>query len=777
MSSYYYDNNNNIYYSRPPSGEEEEEEDSFLHNDDVNDDDVIETTTRSEDDHDRFHHFLSSSSTSHSQQQQQQHFQKRRRSIHSPLSKRSVSSSFPTMLTESFLDDGGDYRVPRTMLLSTTTTRKQSMDPSPRRRNREDGTTMATTMLDKNSLYVHPSSTTTTTTPRRERMDDYWGIHQQQDFYPSLDDSEKRIFQTRRRRRRRRQDLPLMRNKNDYYPSIPEFPHTIEQVADGAAETIVFSLMQQQQKQQSSQQQQQQQPRIGKEQESTMTATTTAVVDTNNDANDDEYDNFDPHLLINSWDQNWQDRRPVRQVSDSGRMGIEIDGILPSVRTVLQDIPATRTSTSRAVSLCLAHKLATHMAWSTTTTTTGTSRSSSTSTTNSTTMTREKKKKEEEDDNNNNDDNDDMGAMDSHETKGSGPVPVVVYFNTIKQALAASEELAILKRLEHHHKVGTTPSSSSSSSSSYDSVSILSLGPNTTLPNVLTQDSLGYGNDYYSRTSRRSISTEKKRNIRRSWLNKGITDPSRGIILVVQPTDVNQEYRPPSPSIGTLSHLQRLVAHAAVFAIPVVVISPRFLEQIMDSSSCSCDGGRGSSVSSGWDQSGYQQSSSFGGKEPPNGPTPWILRDFVPPIYSWVGDVTKLPRHGHHHSKQEQQHQESLRNDHDFSYMAIYMVQSIRHRQRAWHIFARRRWYDGRGLQKRRTRINDMSSSSSSSLSQPQQQHDDIPSRKGSHYYDDDYKYLASTKCGAGRPTRNICFLIWQKFALDSSSSSSYFSK
>jgi hypothetical protein len=50
---------------------------------------------------------------------------------------------------------------------------------------------------------------------------------------------------------------------------------------------------------------------------------------------------------------------------------------------------------------------------------------------------------------------------------------------------------------------------------------------------------------------------------------------------------------------------------------------------------------------SGFEQSGYQQSATYGGHEPPIGPTNWLLRDLIPPVYSWVGcslDLLRGPR-------------------------------------------------------------------------------------------------------------------------------------
>jgi hypothetical protein len=98
---------------------------------------------------------------------------------------------------------------------------------------------------------------------------------------------------------------------------------------------------------------------------------------------------------------------------------------------------------------------------------------------------------------------------------------------------------------------------------------------------------------------------EKDTQRRRRWgeskeLTEGKVDPRFGIILIVQPTDRNNEAMPPSPSVGTVQSLQKLLARATISRIPAVVISPRLTEQM--------DG-------KGIEQSGYQKSSTYGGVE------------------------------------------------------------------------------------------------------------------------------------------------------------------
>lgn len=193
-------------------------------------------------------------------------------------------------------------------------------------------------------------------------------------------------------------------------------------------------------------------------------------------------------------------------------------------------------------------------------------------------------------------DNDDIRTSPQKDTQR----PVAVYFNTIKQALMASRELQSLRRAELGEDCteGLT--------SSYDHVSIQCLGDK--IPKALRRD----------RSERR----------RYGGLTQGYVNVTHGFILIVQPTDYNNEYRPPGPAVGSIGSFQQLAAQASIEEVTTVAISPRFLSN--------------KDQFEGWDQSGYQQSSTYGGVEPPAGPTPWIMRDFSPPVYCWVGNAVSM---------------------------------------------------------------------------------------------------------------------------------------
>ena len=87
----------------------------------------------------------------------------------------------------------------------------------------------------------------------------------------------------------------------------------------------------------------------------------------------------------------------------------------------------------------------------------------------------------------------------------------------------------------------------------------------------------------------------------------------RGLILVVQPTDYNDEYAPPGPAVNVWTALQALVASAAVEGLPVVCLTPQ-------------------------------------SRHPP---TPWVLRDFLPPVLSWK--LSAIPSSIQQRRRQQQQ--------------------------------------------------------------------------------------------------------------------------
>jgi hypothetical protein len=156
--------------------------------------------------------------------------------------------------------------------------------------------------------------------------------------------------------------------------------------------------------------------------------------------------------------------------------------------------------------------------------------------------------------------------------------PIALFFNTIRQALEASNELKLLQKV----------AALNGQKDLYHNVRILCMGQDEIpkdMANPPTTDING------KRRRKWGISKE---------LSEGRVDPTRGLVIIVQPTDLNNESSPPSPSIGTVQQLQGLLAKSSIAQIPAVVMSPRLTEQF--------DG-------RGIEQSGYQQSSTYGGVE------------------------------------------------------------------------------------------------------------------------------------------------------------------
>lgn len=359
---------------------------------------------------------------------------------------------------------------------------------------------------------------------------------------------------------------------------------------------------------------------------------------------------LDPNVVVNAvlGGTYLHGRRPVRRVFDAGRIGIEIDFCLQN--------NSDATAATRYASLVLAGKLSQDQTWN---------------------------RYEEEKDR-------------------SKLRPVAVYFNTLRQALAASQQLLIMKRLERETAAARIPNGKQAKAITkdiptiYDAILIRCLCQGDKIPNEM----LLSGNKRQQRKKNEKLLKMSKT---RS-LQMGLIDATAGLVMIVQPTDYNDEYQPPGPSVCAVEALQRLATAAAIELLPVIVVSPRFLKQ---------------QEYAGWDQSGYQQSSVYAGLEPPKGPTPWIMRDFTPPVFCWVSNALPLL------SKRNGDDDDMYDRDNNYSHMAL--LQSVLHRGHAWHLFA--------ATTKDNTK------------------------RQG-----DRYKYIASTKSAAGRPTRQLMRLLFQEY-------------
>jgi hypothetical protein len=338
---------------------------------------------------------------------------------------------------------------------------------------------------------------------------------------------------------------------------------------------------------------------------------------------------LDPNVASNARSKSIFTHRPVRNQGDAGRLGVEIDG----AELLFQGEHRSRRSSGdaiRGVALKLAAKLSSNQFWE---------------------------------------------AFEDEETIAEHTLasrPVTVCFNTIRQALVASQELRKLKQEEAEPRSRTQ--STNQIMTSYDNVIIQCLADG--IPVEMRMD----------RTQRR----------RYRGLADGHVNATRGIFIIVQPTDYNAEYPPPGPAVGAINNFQTIVAQASIEEIPMIALSPRFLSNDAPS------GG-------GWDQSGYQKSSTYGGLEPPKGPTPWVMRDFTPPVYCWIGSAVSLASPSKRHEEYKQ------------CYLSrVALTQSVMHEQHSWHMFAAKDCVQG---------------------------HRKSPTS---------YVYLASTRSAAGRPTRAL---------------------
>ncbi len=430
---------------------------------------------------------------------------------------------------------------------------------------------------------------------------------------------------------------------------------------------------------------------------------------------------LDPHQVHNAV---WPAHRPVRPTGEVGRLGIELDG----VRTLAQTSAAkSRVRTAffhprhepaalRRVALALAEALS-QQDWTRTAATTTTPTAAAAAAT--------------------------FGV-----TTRSPAVPVAVYFNSLQQALAATQHLARLRQRQRQ-QVSSNPTA-------YDQISIHVLtDPDCDVPDAMKQQrsSLRESDTNSTSTSSSSSSSSSeapqatpgaKRRIGRprkqqsppKELGKSV-HPKHGIILIVQPTDAlwleekaastttttTSTTTPPMvPAVGTVTALQKVMARATLYDLPVVLVSPR-LSRL---------------TGTRWDQSGYQQSATYGGMEPPPGPTPWMLRDFIPPVYSWIvvpnvyeadqsGSSGRLPQ-------PHWQWEDEERSSSFVSYTGgCSMVQSVMHDRHSWHVFAN-----------------------------VIHQHDEKQAVANLHYH---YEYLASTKSSTGRPTRDVLRRLLEEFS------------
>jgi len=228
--------------------------------------------------------------------------------------------------------------------------------------------------------------------------------------------------------------------------------------------------------------------------------------------------------------------------------------------------------------------------------------------------------------------------------------PILIYFNTIQQTLMASRELSLLKAEDRPLE--------------YDKIRVLCLEEG--LP--------------------KDIKDQCKDRIRKSQkvpFTSG-AGASRGMVILVQPSDVNTEYRPPANAYDKVMSVQAVLAQASIASFPVVVVSPRLTQQ---HDVYQRETGR---TPARWN---YQETATYGGSEPPTPPasTPWLSADWAAPVFVWIASALDIAKKNSaasllHRMELEDKDPEKFSS---FSYCSsVGLMQSVLEEARPWHMFA-----------------------------------------------------------------------------------------
>jgi hypothetical protein len=119
--------------------------------------------------------------------------------------------------------------------------------------------------------------------------------------------------------------------------------------------------------------------------------------------------------------------------------------------------------------------------------------------------------------------------------------------------------------------------------------------------------------------------------------------------------------------------------------------------------------------------------------QPPKGPTPWILRDFIPPVFSWIGNTIELSKRPpspptlHDSNRQPEEF--------EISYISrVAITQTVMNQGHPWNIFVVESVYS-------------------------------TTSESGLKSKENNYHFIASTRPNAGRPSRQIILDILSEWA------------
>lgn len=237
----------------------------------------------------------------------------------------------------------------------------------------------------------------------------------------------------------------------------------------------------------------------------------------------------DPSIASNARSTSLFTYRPTRASSEEGRIGIEIDGA-----EFMFPLKISAGKAQRIFSLILAAKLSHDVSW---------------------------------------------GQVENKTYPADSFRPVVLSFNTIEEALLASQELRILQ----------SNCKTEDERAAFENIIVQTLSDG--LPKILNKPK------------------------KRGKLNLSV-DPKKGILVIVQPTDYNHNFDPARPSLNALEDFQKSVTTAVIQNTPVVVLSPRFSSYA-----------ESETPNNEIYQDSFQQASYYGGREPPRGPALSILRD------------------------------------------------------------------------------------------------------------------------------------------------------
>ncbi|KAL7541736.1 hypothetical protein ACHAXR_011173 [Thalassiosira sp. AJA248-18] len=322
---------------------------------------------------------------------------------------------------------------------------------------------------------------------------------------------------------------------------------------------------------------------------------------------------------------------------------------------------------------------------------------------------------------------------------------VALYFNSMEQSLLASRELSRWKDKKENNY-----------DASLDCIYI----------NCLGQDSLPSN----------MVKEKGQHNQQRSKNGNKNTVPG-SIILVVKPTDFDTDSlvpihddsrsfhvhgHQPTIQVDVVEKLQTLLFQASASSIPAVVLSPRLSELPPLQQPFAEDYKK--TGPSGFEQSGFQKSATFGGIEPPVGPTSWLLRDLVPPVYVWAGCANTIGQRKNSRrslrsivASFRQQQQKQLRQcepdkdgDEDYHegtytyYSRVALTQSAMETGHSWHMFA----------VKERLKPLLQPSVSTSRRTVGQQVERDVS-----------YHYMGSSNASRGRPNSRIMKDVFEEFS------------